>query len=150
LSGFQSVSLLAVHTRHEMKADLIRGFRLTWDPKDGGPWLGAVAWRAEDPRGVPGLLQVCSYARLDPHRLEPEPHQAGEALARCFPTLGPALQIRVEHAMQALVLPLLGNQDRIRRLRDFLPVGINWIGPGCFGPGVPEIIQGITDWSKKL
>ena len=151
LDGIPRLDLRVWHSRHRMVPGWERGFGLLIHPPEGHGLLGAVSFAAEDPRGVPGLMQVRTYLGgaypVDP-ALEAWPGVFAE-LRRWLPELGEAVQVREEACPGAFPLLAPGHGARVARILEALPPGIHWLGADRFGPGIPDLAEGIEAWARS-
>lgn len=135
---FPARGLRLLHSRHRPVPGLNRGlnwgFSLLMDPEAGRGFLGAVGFGPEDPRSLPGWIQVRTCLRAG------EAPEAGlAALARWVPELGPALQLRVEEAPAALPAWAPGQAALRAELAALLPSSLDWTGAWRWGPGVRDL-----------
>ncbi|NWJ40592.1 MAG: FAD-dependent oxidoreductase [Geothrix sp.] len=149
LEGIPSLDLRVWHSRHAPVPGWERGFGLLVHPPEGRGLLGAVAFAEDDPRGVPGLLQVRTYLG-GTYPVAPEldgwPGVFGE-LRRWLPELPEAIQVREEACPGAFPLLEPGHGGRVARLVQALPPGLHWVGAARFGPGLPELTEGLEAWA---
>lgn len=148
LATFRSLDLRVWHSRHAPVPGWERGFNLLVNPAEGRGLLGAVALANDDPRGVPGLLQVRTYLG-GAYAVAPELQDwpgVFEALRRWLPELGPALQVREEVAAGAF--PLLGvdHGAAVAETLAICPPGLHWLGASRFGPGLANLADGAARW----
>jgi len=152
LAAVPRLDLRVWHSRHPMVKGWERGFGLLIHPPEGRGLLGAVALAAADPRGVPGLLQVRAYLGgaypVEP-ALEQWPGVFGE-LRRWLPELPEAIQVRKEACPGAFPLLEPGHGARVARLRESLPPNLHWLGTERFGPGIPDLAEGIGSWADEF
>jgi oxygen-dependent protoporphyrinogen oxidase len=156
LGAIPGLDLRVWHSRHPILQGRMPGweggFGLLVHPPEGRGLLGAVSFPTADPRGVSGLLQVRSYLGgaypVEP-ALEAWPG-VFEALRRWLPELPEALQVREERCPGAFPLLAPGHGGRVRAILEALPPGIAWIGAARFGPGVPDLAEGIEAWAAGL
>jgi len=138
------------HSRHAVVPGWERGFGLLLHPPEGRGLLGAVSFAADDPRGVPGLLQVRTYVGgaypVEP-ALETWPGVFRE-LRRWLPELPEAVQVREESCPGAFPLLEPGHGARVARLLQALPPNLHWLGTERFGPGIPDLAEGIAAWAR--
>ena len=155
LAAIPRLDLRVWHSRHAMipgggVPGWERGFGLLIHPPEGRGLLGAVAFATDDPRGVPGLLQVRTYLGgaypVDP-ALGAWPGVLRE-LRRWLPELPDALQVREEPCPGAFPLLEPGHGARVAQLLGGLPAGLHWLGAARFGPGIPDLAQGIEAWAQ--
>jgi oxygen-dependent protoporphyrinogen oxidase len=156
LAAIPRLDLRVWHSRHAM----LRGWVQGWDrgigllihPPEGRGLLGAVSLAAEDPRGVPGLLQLRSYVGgaypVDPD-LEAWPGVLRE-LRRWLPELPEPVQVREEVSSGAFPLLGPGHGTRVARLLQQLPPNLHWLGADRFGPGLPDLAEGLEAWAQQL
>jgi oxygen-dependent protoporphyrinogen oxidase len=148
LEAIPRLDLRVWHSRHAMVAGWERGFGLLIHPPEGHGLLGAVSLAANDPRGVPGLLQIRTYVGggypVDPD-LDTWPGVFRE-LRRWLPELSDPVQTRLETAPGAFPLLEPGHGDRVARLLQVLPPNVHWLGADRFGPGIPDLAEGIEAW----
>ncbi len=155
LAALPQLDLRVWHSRHALPVlakGWERGFGLLIHPPEGRGLLGAVAFAVNDPRGVPGLLQIRTYlggaypveAELDTW--------AGvfHELRRWLPELGEPLQTRLEVCPGAFPLLEPGHGRKVARLLAALPPNLHWLGASRFGPGVPDLAKGIETWAEEL
>jgi len=150
LEGIPCLDLRVWHSRHAAVPGWERGFGLLIHPPEGQGLLGAVAFAGEDPRGVPGLLQVRTYlggAYPVTPGLDAWPGVFGE-LRRWLPELPEAVQVRGEVCPGAFPLLEPGHGGRVARLVQSLPPGLHWVGAARFGPGIPELAEGLEAWAQ--
>jgi hypothetical protein len=128
-----------------------RGIGLLIHPPEGRGLLGAVSLAAEDPRGVPGLLQLRCYVGgaypVDPD-LEAWPGVLRE-LRRWLPELPEPVQVREEVSPGAFPLLGPGHGTRVASRIQQLPPNLHWLGADRFGPGLPDLAQGIEAWARQ-
>jgi len=140
------------HSRHVPVPGWERGFGLLLHPPEGHGLLGAVAFAAKDPRGVPGLLQVRTYlggAYPVAPELEAWPGVFAE-LRRWLPELPEPVQVREEACPGAFPLLEPGHGGRVARLLDALPPSLQWVGAARFGPGIPELAESLEAWVASI
>lgn len=151
LDGLPRLDLRVWHSRHRGVPGWNRGFGLLVHPPEGRGLLGAVSLPADDPRGVPGLMQVRTYLGgaypVEP-ALETWPGVLAE-LRRWLPELGEAVQVREESCPGAFPLLAPGHGDRAARIVEALPAGLHWLGADRFGPGVPDLAEGAEAWARQ-
>jgi oxygen-dependent protoporphyrinogen oxidase len=151
LSAVPRLDLRLWHSRHAMVPGWERGFGLLIHPPEGQGLLGAVSLASEDPRGVPGLLQVRTYGG-GAFPMAPElgawPGILQE-LRRWLPELPDAIQVREESCPGAFPLLEPGHGARVARLLQALPPNLHWLGTERFGPGIPELAEGIEAWARS-
>jgi oxygen-dependent protoporphyrinogen oxidase len=152
LEAIPLLDLSVWHSRHAMVKGWERGLSLLIHPPEGRGLLGAVSFASDDPRGVPGLLQVRTYVGgafpVGP-ALQAWPGVFGE-LRRWLPELGEAVQVREEDSPGAFPLLEPGHSARVARLLKALPPSLHWLGAARFGPGLPELAEGIEAWALSL
>ena len=156
LAAIPQLDLRVWHSRHPMPNGGAKGweqgFGLLIHPPEGRGLLGVVALAADDPRGVPGLLQLRTYlGGAYPVEAELETW-AGvfRELRRWLPELGEPVQTRFEDCPGAFPLLEPGHTERMKHLLAALPPNLHWLGASRFGPGVPDIAEGIECWAGKL
>jgi len=152
LDAIPRLDLRVWHSRHAAVPGWERGFGLLVHPPEGRGLLGAVSFAANDPRGVPGLLQVRTYlggAYPVDSELESWPGVWRE-LRRWLPELGDPVQVREEACPGAFPLLEVGHGSRLTRLLDGLPPNLHWLGASRFGPGIPDIAEGVETWARTL
>ncbi|GLH73739.1 protoporphyrinogen oxidase [Geothrix limicola] len=152
LGGIPHLDLRVWHSRHPAVPGCERGFGLLLHPLEGRGLLGVVGLAADDPRGVPGLLQLRAYlggAYPVEAELEAWPGVFQE-LQRWLPELAPPVQTRLEQAPGAFPLLEPGHGARAARLLQELPPNLHWLGGARFGPGVPDLAEGIEAWAETL
>jgi oxygen-dependent protoporphyrinogen oxidase len=152
LEGIPRLDLQVWHSRHAPVPGWERGFGLLVHPPEGRGLLGAVSFAADDPRGFPGLLQVRTYlggAYPVAPGLDGWPGVFGE-LRRWLPELPEAIQVREEACPGAFPLLEPGHGGRVARLAQALPPGLHWVGAARFGPGLPELAEGVEAWARAL
>jgi len=150
LEGIPRLDLRIWHSRHAMVPGWERGFGLLVHPPEGHGLLGAVSFAADDPRGVPGLLQVRTYvggAYPAEPALEAWPGVFRE-LRRWLPELPEAIQVREEACPGAFPLLEPGHGGRVARLLAALPPNLHWVGAARFGPGLPELAESLEAWAR--
>jgi oxygen-dependent protoporphyrinogen oxidase len=151
LEAIPRLDLRVWHSRHAMVPGWERGIGLLIHPPEGRGLLGAVSFAADDPRGVPGLLQLRAYvggAYPVAPALDAWPGVFGE-LRRWLPELGEAVQVRAEACPGAFPLLEPGHGAQVARLLADLPPGLHWLGAARFGPGIPDLTEGITAWAES-
>jgi oxygen-dependent protoporphyrinogen oxidase len=140
------------HSRHERVRGWERGFGLLIHPPEGHGLLGVVSLAADDPRGVPGLIQVRTYLGgaypVDP-ALERWPGVFRE-LRRWLPELAEPVQVREESCPGAFPLLAPGHGARVARLLQELPPNLHWLGAARFGPGLADLAKGIEAWASRF
>ncbi|WP_257305327.1 protoporphyrinogen/coproporphyrinogen oxidase [Geothrix campi] len=152
LDAIPQLDLRGWHSRHAMVPSWERGIGLLVHPPEGRGLLGAVSLAADDPRGVPGLLQLRAYVG-GAYPVAPDlTAWAGvfAELRRWLPELGEAVQVREEACPGAFPLLEPGHGARVARLQADLPPGLHWLGAARFGPGVPDLAEGIAAWAESL
>lgn len=156
LAALPQLDLRIWHSRHLLPGPGAkgweRGFGLLIHPPEGRGLLGVVAMAADDPRGMPGLLQLRTYlggAYPVETELESWPGVCQE-LRRWLPELGEPLQTRLEACPGAFPLLEPGHGKQMKDLLAELPPNLHWLGAARFGPGVPDIAEGIEAWVKAL
>jgi oxygen-dependent protoporphyrinogen oxidase len=151
LEAIPRLDLRVWHSRHAMVPGWERGISLLIHPPEGRGLLGAVSFAADDPRGVPGLLQLRAYVGgaypVEP-ALEAWPGVFRE-LRRWLPELGEAVQVREEACPGAFPLLEPGHGARVARVEAALPAGLHWIGAARYGPGIPDLTEGIAAWAES-
>lgn len=149
LAAIPHLDLRVWHSRHAMVPGWERGLGLLVHPPEGRGLLGAVSFAADDPRGVPGLLQLRAYVGgaypVDP-ALAAWPGVFRE-LRRWLPELGEAVQVREEACPGAFPLLEPGHGARVARVLGGLPPGLHWLGAARFGPGVANLAEGVEAWA---
>ena len=152
LAVIPGLDLRVWHSRHRMVPGWERGLGLLVHPPEGRGLLGTVSMAADDPRGVPGLLQLRTYlggAYPVDAELETRPGVLAE-LRRWLPELGEALQVREEACPGAFPLLEPGHRARVAHITEGLPPGLHWLGAARFGPGVGDIAEGVEAWAKQM
>lgn len=150
LDAIPRLDLRVWHSRHRPVPGWERGFGLLVHPPEGRGLLGAVSFAADDPRGVPGLMQVRTYlggAYPIDAALETWPGVAAE-LRRWLPELPEAVQVREESCPGAFPLLEPGHGTRAARILQILPPGLHWLGADRFGPGIPDLAEGTETWAR--
>nr|WP_279343134.1 FAD-dependent oxidoreductase [Geothrix paludis] len=152
LAAIPHLDLRLWHSRHPMVRGWERGLGLLVHPPEGRGLLGAVSFAADDPRGVPGLLQLRAYVGgaypVDP-ALAAWPGVFRE-LRRWLPELGEAVQVREDACSGAFPLLEPGHGARVARVLEGLPQGLHWLGAARFGPGIPNLAEGVEAWAGAL
>lgn len=151
LAAIPRLDLRVWHSRHPMVPGWERGFGLLIHPSEGRGLLGAVSLPADDPRGVPGLMQVRTYlggAYPVGPGLEDWPGVSAE-LRRWLPELGGAVQVREVPCPGAFPLLEPGHARRTAAIAQGLPPGLHWLGADRFGPGVPDLADGTETWAME-
>jgi oxygen-dependent protoporphyrinogen oxidase len=152
LDAIPRLDLRVWHSRHRMVAGWERGFGLLIHPPEGRGLLGVVSFASDDPRGVPGLLQLRTYVG-GAYPVDPElgawPGVFNE-LRRWLPELGEAVQVREEHSPGAFPLLEPGHRARTAKVINALPPGLHWIGADRFGPGVADLAEGVEGWVQRF
>jgi oxygen-dependent protoporphyrinogen oxidase len=152
LDAMPRLDLHVWHSRHAPVRGWERGINLLIHPPEGHGLLGAVSFAADDPRSVPGLLQLRTYVG-GAFPVAPSLHAwpgVQEELRRWLPELGEALQVREEASPGAFPLLAPGHGGRVARLLDDLPANLHWVGADRFGPGIPDLAEGIETWAEGL
>ena len=152
LETIPQLDLRVWHSRHAGVKGWERGISLLVHPPEGRGLLGAVSLQAEDPRGVPGLLQVRTYVG-GAFPVEPEVETWSgvlRELRRWLPELPEPVQVREEHCPAAFPLLEPGHGTRVARLLSDLPPNLHWVGAARFGPGLPDLAEGIEGWTRSL
>lgn len=152
LGAIPRLDLRVWHSRHAPVPGWERGFGLLVHPPEGRGLLGAVSLAADDPRGVPGLLQVRTYLG-GAHPVEPAldawPGVLRE-LRRWLPELGEAVQVREEACPGAFPLLAPGHEGRAAQIGAALPPGLHWLGADRFGPGLADLAEGVEAWAGTV
>ena len=152
LKAIPRLDLRVWHSRHPMVKGWERGFGLLIHPSEGRGLLGAVSLTADDPRGVPGLLQVRAYLggayQVDP-ALAAWPGVFRE-LRRWLPELPEPIQVREDPCPGAFPLLEPGHEGRVATLLEDLPPNLHWLGAERFGPGLPDLAEGIEAWAQEF
>jgi hypothetical protein len=152
LEAVPRLDLRVWHSRHAgFPEGWEHGFGLLIHPPEGRGLLGAVSFAADDPRGAPGLLQVRAYvggAYAIAPGLDTWPGVFQE-LQRWLPELPEPIQVREEACPGAFPLLEPGHGARVARLLADLPRGLHWLGAARFGPGVPDLAEGVEDWARN-
>ena len=149
LEGIPRLDVRVWHSRHRPVPGWERGFGLLVHPPEGRGLLGAVSFAADDPRGVPGLMQVRTFlggAYPIDAALEAWPGVL-TGLRRWLPELPEAVQVREESCPGAFPLLEPGHAARTARLLEALPPGLDWLGAARFGSGLPDLAEGIEAWA---
>ena len=152
LAAIPTLDLHVWHSRHAPVPGWERGLGLLLHPPEGHGLLGVMSLAADDPRGVPDLLQLRTYlggAYPVAAGLEAWPGVFQE-LRRWLPELGEAIQVREESCPGAFPLLAPGHAARLNRLLEALPPGLHWLGAARFGPGLPDLAEGIEAWAKTF
>jgi oxygen-dependent protoporphyrinogen oxidase len=151
LADIPQLELRVWHSRHAMVPGWERGLGLLVHPPEGRGLLGAVSLAADDPRGVPGLLQLRTYLG-GAYPVAPALHTWAGVLAelrRWLPELPEAVQVREEACPGAFPLLEPGHGTQVARVLAGLPQGLVWLGAARFGPGIPDLAEGIAAWAKS-
>ncbi len=155
LDTIPRLDLRVWHSRHPMvkggEKGWERGIGLLIHPTQGRGLLGALSFAADDCRGVPGLLQLRTYvggAYAVAPALEAWPGVLQE-LRRWLPELPEPVQVREEACPGAFPLLGPGHQARVASLVQALPPGLHWLGADRFGPGLPDLAEGIEAWAQR-
>ena len=109
-----------------------------------------MSFAADDPRGVSGLLQLRTFlggAYPVDTDLEAWPGVLRE-LRRWLPELPEPLQVRAEASPGAFPLLGPGQVTRVASLLQQLPPNLHWLGADRFGPGLPDLAEGIEAWAQ--
>jgi oxygen-dependent protoporphyrinogen oxidase len=152
LASIPQLDLRVWHSRHSMVRGWERGFGLLIHPPEGRGLLGVVALAADDPRGVPGLLQLRTYLG-GAYPVAPDLGSwpgVFRALRRWLPELGEPLQTRFEDCPGAFPLLEPGHTERMNHLLATFPPNLHWLGASRFGPGIPDLAEGIEAWTVRL
>ncbi len=152
LEAIPHLNLSVWHSRHAMVKGWERGISLLLHPTEGHGLLGAISFASDDPRGMPDLLQLRTYVGgafpVEPP-LKAWPGVFGE-LRRWLPELPDPIQVREESCPAAFPLLERGHGDRVARLLKALPPNLHWLGAARFGPGLPELAEGIEAWGLNF
>jgi len=62
--------------------------------------------------------------------------------------LADPIQVRQEPCPGAFPLLEPGHGARMTRLLGALPKGLHWLGAARFGPGIPDLAEGIEAWAQ--
>jgi len=152
LAALTSLDLTVWHSRHPQVRGWERGLGLLIHPPEGAGLLGVISLAAEDPRGVPGLLQLRAYvggAYPTAPALAAWPG-VWEALKRWLPDLPEPVQVRAEATPGAFALLGPGHGDRVAAILGNLPPGLHWLGAARFGPSLKDLAQGIDTWAQEV
>ena len=152
LDAIPRLDLRVWHSRHPLVKGWEQGIGLLIHPTEGRGLLGAVSFAAEDPRGVPGLLQLRTYGG-GAYPVEPALKAwAGvfQELRRWLPELPEPVQVREAACPGAFPLLGPGHRARVASLLQALPAGLHWLGADRFGPGLPDLAEGIEAWAQRL
>lgn len=150
LATIPRLDLRVWHSRHALVPGWERGFGLLIHPPEGRGLLGTVAFAADDPRGVPGLLQIRTYLG-GAYAVEPDLEAwpgVFRTLRQWLPELGEPVQVREESCPTAFPLLEPGHGARVERIGEALPPGLHWVGAARFGPGIPDLAAGIEAWAE--
>ena len=150
LDAIPRLDLQVWHSRHVMVKGWERGIGLLIHPTEGQGLLGVVSLAADDPRGVPGLLQIRTYvggAYSVAPGLQAWPGVLA-ALRHWLPELSDPIQVRQEACPGAFPLLGPGHGARVTGLVESLPPGLHWLGTERFGPGIPDLAEGIEAWAQ--
>jgi len=152
LGAIPRLDLRVWHSRHAWVPGWERGIGLLIHPPEGRGLLGAVSFATDDPRGVPGLLQVRAYVG-GAYPVEPAlsawPGVFG-ALRHWLPELPEAIQVREEPCPGAFPLLEPGHGTRVARLLQDLPPNLHWLGAARFGPGLSDLAEGTEAWAARF
>ena len=151
LDAIPRLDLRVWHSRHLPVPGWERGIGLLVHPPEGRGLLGVASFAAEDPRGVPGLFQLRTYLGgaypVDPD-LADWPGVWRE-LRRWLPELGEPVQVREEVCPGAFPLLGPGHGAQVARLLAALPPRLHWLGAARFGPGLPDLAEGVEAWARS-
>ena len=150
LEAIPRLDLRVWHSRHPMVPGWERGPGLLVHPPEGRGLLGVASFAADDPRGVPGLLQLRTYlggAYPVAPALAAWPGVLAE-LRRWLPELPEAVQVREEACPGAFPLLAPDHETRRARVVAALPPGLHWLGTERFGPGVSDLAEGLEAWAS--
>jgi len=150
LDAIPHLDLRVWHSRHAPVPGWERGIGLLVHPPEGRGLLGVASFAAEDPRGVPGLFQLRTYLG-GAYPVEPDlVNWSGvwRELRRWLPELGEPVQVREEVCPGAFPLLEPGHGGRVARLLAALPPRLHWLGAARFGPGVPDLAEGVEAWVR--
>ncbi len=150
LETIPRLDLRVWHSRHPMVKGWERGIGLLIHPPEGRGLLGAVSFAADDPRGVPGLLQVRTYVG-GAYPVDPALNEWSglfQELRRWLPDLPEPVQVREDLCPDAFPLLEPGHRARVGRLLGDLPLGLHWLGAARFGPGLPDLAESIEEWAQ--
>jgi oxygen-dependent protoporphyrinogen oxidase len=152
LAAIPRLDLRVWHSRHLMVKGWERGIGLLIHPPEGRGLLGAGSFASDDPRGVPGLLQVRTYVGgafpVEP-ALQAWPGVFAE-LRRWLPELSDPVQVREESCPAAFPLLEPGHGARVARLLQALPPNLHWVSADRFGPGIPDLAEGVEGWARTF
>jgi oxygen-dependent protoporphyrinogen oxidase len=152
LEAIPGLDLRVWHSRHALVPSFERGLGLLVHPPEGQGLLGAVSFAADDPRGVPGLLQLRTYlggANPVAPELQDWPG-VYQALRRWLPELGEAIQVREVACLGAFPLLEPGHGARLAQILQDLPPNLHWLGAARFGPGVSDLAEGAEAWGNAF
>lgn len=152
LAAIPRLDLRVWHSRHRPVPGWERGFGLLIHPPEGRGLLGVVAFAGDDPRGVPGLLQLRTYLG-GAYPVAPEMESwpgVIQALRQWLPELGEALQVREEACPGAFPRLGPGHATGLAELLGALPPTLHWVGAARFGPGLPDLAEGMAAWALSL
>ena len=151
LAAMPYTSVRLFHSRHTPLAPLKDSFGFLLHPPEGHGLLGSLVPSWIDPDSAPeGVMQLRSFVggafEMDPV-LE---HWEGvfSALKTWVPQLEPASAIRALTAENAIPRPELGHRAKLVQALSGLPVGVDWVSNARFGPGVRDVIEGLSAWAE--
>lgn len=152
LAGLRMTTLKAWHSRHLGPNLWPRGFHLALDPVEGRGILGALSLAEGDPRAIPGLVQVRTYAggAFSHGASAGDWPEVEAALRRWIPGLGATVQVREDTAEAAFPLPSPGHRNLVGALVAQLPAGLEWVGAARFGAGVGDLAEGLRAWADTM
>lgn len=151
LDAIPRLDLRVWHSRHAPVPGWERGIGLLVHPPEGRGLLGVASFAADDPRGVPGLFQLRTYLG-GAYPVDPElAAWAGiwRELHRWLPELGEPVQVREEVCPGAFPLLEPGHGAGVARLLASLPPRLHWLGAARFGPGLPDLAEGVEAWARS-
>lgn len=153
LAAMPYTSVRLFHSRHTPMMPLADGFGFLIHPPEGHGYLGTLVPSWIDPDSAPpGLMQLRSFIggafEADP-ALEAWPGVFG-ALRHWIPELPEPSTVREMRADRAIPRPELGHRVRLAQALGGLPEGVDWVSNARFGPGVRDVIEGLSHWAGAL
>jgi oxygen-dependent protoporphyrinogen oxidase len=150
LEAMPYTSVRLFHSRHAPLEPLKDGFGFLIHPPEGRGLLGALVPSWIDPDSAPaGVMQLRTFVG---GAFDTDPSLADwpgifAALRGWVPALEEASAVRETRADRAIPRPELGHRPRLAQALGGLPEGLDWVSNARFGPGVRDVVEGLSLWA---